>query len=108
MTGNITGFFSPRQNLNDAHHASVLVFEKVTVINEGSHDVRISEVHAQGDAGINSALTIPERYVHGVFQERFVNLHAIEFEEQEVDLMDVKGVQFFFERFSMIQSSTSP
>src|SRR5215475_2932979 len=63
-------------HLDLRHHAAIFMVQDVTVIDEGSHDVRIAEIHADGDAGI-WACAAPRRDRHGIEQVLICHRNAI-------------------------------
>src|SRR5271169_1401422 len=81
-------------NSNQAHHATVFVFEKMAVIDESADRIWIAKIHAQADAGILQVRGAVEGDVDGVAQERLVDGDSIPSDQHEMQLMDVEGVQF--------------
>ncbi len=77
---------------DQAHHSAVLVFEKMAVIDKCSHRVRIAKVHAEFDAGILRASSIPIGHVDCVAKKRLIDWHTVPTDQHEMDLMDVEGV----------------
>ena len=65
----------------------------MAVIREDANCVGIAEVHAQPNAGVGRALSVPVGDVDGVAQERFVDGHSVPGKHQEMDLMDVESVK---------------
>ena len=55
-----------RLHTDGAHHAAVFVFEEMTMIEEGTDNAGIPEVHAQLDAGVCRTGTVPVGNVHGI------------------------------------------
>src|SRR5580692_3086002 len=78
-------------DLNLRHHAAILVVEDVTVIDEGSRNVGIPEIHPYSNAGVWSR-PCPVRDDHGVLQLGIRHRYAVDGFHQEVDLVDVEGV----------------
>ena len=66
----------------------------MAVIGKDTNSVGIAEVHPKLDAGVGHALSIPVGDIDGVAQEGFVDRHPVPGKHQEVDLMDVEGVEF--------------
>ena len=77
-----------------AHHAFVFVFQKMAMIDEGSHRIRVAKVHAQANAGIGERASVEVGHVHGVAQKILIDRLAHVIEQQKMQLMNVKGMQF--------------
>src|ERR1700722_20073439 len=69
------------------------MFEKMAMVDERTHDARIPEIHSQFDAWISAAFTVPILDVDGVAQEWLICRCSVRLYEQEMKLMDVKGVE---------------
>lgn len=69
------------------------MIQDVAVVNKSSCDVRIAEVHTNLDAGIG-ALSIPEGNVVSVLHRRVLKRHAINRQDQKMDLVHMEGVFF--------------
>ena len=82
------------QNLNGSHHAAVLVFEQMAVVDKSADAIGIAEIHPQANARIGQALAVPEGDVDCVAQERLADGNAKPLHENEMDLVNVKGVEF--------------
>src|SRR5271168_766371 len=83
-----------RQHLNRAHHSPVFVLQQVAVVNNRANDGGVAKIHAQFHAGESGGLAVPKGYVKSVTQEGFVHVSAEAFEQQKVELVNVKGMQF--------------
>src|SRR5580704_14431547 len=77
-----------------AHHAAVFVFEKMAVIHKSSDGIRIAKIHAQADAGILQVRRAVVGHVDRVAEVRLVDGDSIPRDQHEMQLVDVKGVQF--------------
>ncbi len=71
----------------------VFVLQNVAVVDKGSDDVGIAEVHAHLDAGIRAA-AVPVRDVDGIADRGIVDRLAIDRENLEVNLVDMEDVIF--------------
>jgi hypothetical protein len=85
-----------RQHLDLAHHAAIFVFQNVAVIDEGSEDIGIAEVHSNRNAVVRSCST-PVRNIHGVAQRRVVyrlptvEVHQVQFIDHPEALQQLDG-----------------
>ncbi len=70
------------------------MFQKVTVIDEGADGVWIAEVHSQTHAWILESSAVEVGNVHGIAEKRFVDGNAGPIQQQEMDLVNVEGMQF--------------
>ena len=68
------------------------MLEKMAMVDERTDDARIPEVHSQFDAWVSAAFTIPILDVDGVAQEWLIYRYSVGLYEQEMKLMDVKGM----------------
>jgi hypothetical protein len=78
--------------LNCSHHAAVLVLKKVAMVDERTDNARIPEIHSQFDAWVSAAFTIPILDVNDVAEEWLIYRYSVGLHEQEMKLMDVKGM----------------
>ena len=62
---------------DQAHHTSVFVFEKMTVIYESANGIRVAKIHAQADGGVCQIRGAVEGHVDGVAKERLFDRHFI-------------------------------
>jgi hypothetical protein len=76
-----------------SHHPFVLVLQKMTMIDKRAHDVRVAEIHAQTNAGINQRAAVIVRHVYGVAKKVLIDLPSRIIEQKEVQLMNMEGVQ---------------
>src|SRR5271170_4458844 len=81
-----------RFDSDQAHHAIVLMFEKMAVVDESAHRIWIAKIHTEADAGVRESVTIVVRNVDRIAQKRLIHRDAERFKQHEVQLMDVKGV----------------
>src|SRR6476620_4836480 len=65
----------------------------MAVIDESSHDLRVTKIHAQAHAGILRAEAIPVGNVDGVTQEWLVEWNLVPFRQQKMDLVNVECVE---------------
>src|SRR5215470_14553613 len=79
---------------NEAHHAAVFMLKQVAVVRKGAYDTGGAEIHAQLDARVFGGLAVPKGDVNGVAEKGFVRRRVETFDQQEMDLVDVEGVQF--------------
>ena len=64
------------------------------MIRKRPHCVRVAKIHAQLYRRELRAFSIPVGHVDGVAQKRLVYRHAVPVHQHEMDLVDVKRVQF--------------
>src|SRR5580692_11065029 len=62
---------------DQAHHASIFVFEKMTVVQKSADGVGVAKIHAQADAGKLQIRGAVEGHVDGVAQERLINADSV-------------------------------
>jgi len=63
------------------------------MLDEPADHARIPEIHSQFDAWISAAFTVPILDVDGVAQEWLIDRRSVRLYEQEMKLMDVKGME---------------
>ena len=81
------------ENLDQSHHAFVLVFEEMAVIGKHPYGVWIAEVHSNANAGVGKRMAIVVGDVYRVAEKVLLNGYAHVMEQQKVQLMDVKCMQ---------------
>ena len=64
------------------------------MINESTHRIRIAKIHAQLDARIYQHVVFVIRHVNGIPEKWLVHWLSKVIEQQEVQLMNMEGVQF--------------
>src|SRR5579862_8985417 len=75
-----------RLHLNRAHHASVLMFQDVAMIDEVSYDRGISKIHAEPYARIAMALAVPVGHVNRVAPAGFVRRLSVTIQNLKMQL----------------------
>src|SRR5277367_4884705 len=85
--------FCRRQDLNRSHHSPIFVLENVAMVGESTDDIGIAEIQSQFNAWIFRILAIPETDADGIAKIGFVYSIAVTFQNDEVALMYVEGMQ---------------
>ncbi len=63
------------------------------MVEEGSRNLWITEIHTQANARVGQRVTVVIRHVYGIAEKVFVHRSSHVFEQQEMQLMDVKSMQ---------------
>ena len=64
------------------------------MVNEGPDRVGVAKVHAEANAGVSERSSVEIGHVHGIAQKFLMNRLAHVIEQEEMQLMNVKGMQF--------------
>ena len=81
-------------HLNRSHHSFVFMFQKMAMIDECAHRIGVAKVHAQANARVSKRAAIVVGHVDGVAQNVFLDRRSHIVEQQKMQLMNVKSVQF--------------
>ena len=94
--GDQLGFFRRfgRLHANQPHHSSILMLQKMAMVDKGADRIRVAKIHSQFDAGILERFAVEVRNVYGVPQKRLVYGAAEIIQQHEVHLMNMERVEF--------------
>jgi len=80
--------------LRESIPSSIFMLQEMAAIEEIADSIRIAKVHPQLDAGIFKSAAIIVRNVYRIAEKRLVHNPALIIDQHEMQLMNVKCMQF--------------
>lgn len=83
-----------RFDANRPHHPTIFMLENVAVIWKRPHEVWVTKIQAQLNAGILGSKAVPVGHIYGVSEIRLFDWHSVPGKDEKVRLMDMKRMRF--------------